>query len=105
MKPSQTQRVKDICTFIKTSSPEQRVNFLRGITKNQCSLIRQIAYNVLLNPNIKLSDKNRRYIKRHLVSVKELASRRICLERKRLILVKKHLLIKRLCSIVYEYLP
>ena len=94
----------DFCRSIVAANHDQRLAILRHIGRNQCSFIRQIAYNVLLNDDLVLDAQDRQYLSRHLSSLKELASRQICFERKRLILVKKHLLIKRLASIAIGYL-
>ena len=96
--------VIDFCKTVLAVNYEQRLAVLRHISSSQCSIVRQIAYNVLLNEDVSLSDKERTYLRRHLNSVKELASRKVCAERKRLVLVKKHLLVKRLCSIALRYL-
>ena len=101
---SQERRIIDFCKTIIRVSYNQRLAILKDINRGQCSIIRQVAYNVLLNEAFDLSPKDRAYLNRHLNSIRELASRRVCGDRKRIILVKKHLLVKRLCSIAVKYL-
>ena len=96
--------VVHFCNTLKRVTPSQRIHILTHISKKQVSLARQIAYNVLINKDIALSEKDKKYFRRHLTSIKELASKKINLDRKRLILVKKHLLFKRLCIIILTYL-
>lgn len=104
MSNASAQRLVDFCRSIIAANYDQRLAILRHIGKEQCGFIRQIAFNVLLNDDLELISKDRQYLQRHLTSLKELASRQICYERKRLILVKKHLLIKRLARIAIGYL-
>ena len=102
-----TDRYTDALDFVKTLvlvNHQQRLGILRNITKKQCAVIRQVAYNILFNSSIALTDKDRAYLRRHSKSVKELASRRICLKRKTAILVKKHLLVKYIAEITFHYL-
>ena len=96
--------IEHFCNILKRLTPSQRINILTHISKKQISLVRQIAYNVLINKDIVLTEKDKKYFTRHLPSIRELASKKVTLDRKRLILVKKHLMFKRLCIIILGYL-
>lgn len=99
----QSELIAFLRLFLLTTH-EQRLAILRNITKSQCAKLRQVTYNLLFNDSIELSQEDRQYLKRHSKSVKELASRRVCLARKRAIIVRKHLLIKRIAQITVDYL-
>lgn len=100
----QTSDVLDFMKVINITNYEQRLGILRNINKSQCGIIRQVAYNILFNKSIELSDKDKAYMKRHSSSIKTLASRKICLVKKKAVLVSKNLLIKRLAKITIAYL-
>ena len=102
-----TDQYTDTLDFVKTLvlvNHQQRLGILQNISKKQCAIIRQVAYNILFNSSINLTDKDRSYLRRHSKSVKELASRRVCLKRKTAILVKKHQLVKYLAELTLRYL-
>ena len=104
MNRESTSPLVDFLKAFLITTHEQRLAILRNITKSQCAKIRQVAYNLLFKDSLELKSEDRQYLKRHATSVKELASRRVCLARKRAIIVHKHLLIKRIAKIAVEYL-
>ena len=97
----------DVIEFLKLitiTTYTQRVDILRNITKKQFRYIRQVAFNILFNSSIPLSVKEKQYLQRHSASIKKLASKRTCLDEKRIVLSGKQLLIKKLCEIALKYL-
>lgn len=104
MPPSVPDRIIEFCTAIVVTNHEQRLAFLRLVDKRQCAYLRDVAYNILLNKDLGLKDKDKIYLRRHKTSIKELASRKTCIDRRRVVLVRKHLLIKRLAQLTLEYL-
>ena len=96
--------VLDFMKVFLITTKEQRLGILRNITKKQCAQIRQVAYNILFNDSLNISAEEREYLKRHHTSIKQLASGRVSLDRKKRILVRKQLLVKRLAEIAVNYL-
>jgi hypothetical protein len=96
--------IVDFLKLLVLSTPQQRLNILRTVNKKQCAVIRQVAYNLMFNTSIEIASEDRNYLKRNSVPIKELASRKICLQRKRSILSHKHLLIKRIATIILKYM-
>ena len=94
----------DFYKALSIATQEQWLTILRTFNTKQCGYIHQLASNVFLNSAINLSEKERIYLRQHISSIKELASRQVWLACKRLILVKKHLLIKRLMTIAIRQL-
>lgn len=97
-------RLIDFLKLFVVTNREQRLGLLRNISTEQCDLIRQAAYNILFNSSLTLSEKDKNYFKKHIGAIKRLASKRICLEKRRPILVKHHLVVKRIASIALKYL-
>ena len=97
-------QLTDFLKLFLVTNREQRLGLLHNISREQCDFIRQAAYNILFNSSLTLSDKDRNYFKKHIGAIKRLASKRICLEKRRPILVKHHLVVKRIASIVLKYL-
>ncbi len=85
-------------------SKQQRLDFLASIRPKQCEIIQHIAYNTLLNTNIALNIDDRNYLRRHISSIRKLASSKICLIEKRVILIKKSPVIYRLIKIAVDYI-
>ena len=98
------ERVVEFCTALVITNHEQRLALLRYIDQKQCAYLRDVAYNILLNKDINLKDSDRKYLRRHKSAIKELASRKTCIDRRRIVLVRKHLLIKRLAKLTLDYL-
>jgi hypothetical protein len=96
--------VKDFLKLFVLTDRSQRLALLNSITRKQCTIIRQLAYNILFNSSIDLSSAERAYLRRHSSSIKQLASKKVCLELKKTILLRKHLLIKRIAVIALKYL-
>ena len=96
--------VIDFLKLLSITSYEQRMSILRNITKKQCTIVRHLAYNLMFNDNIDISSKDRAYMKRHTSSIKELGSKKTCINRRKVLLVYKHLLIKRLALLALKYL-
>lgn len=97
-------QVADFMNIFLITTHEQRLAILRTITKKQCAILREVAYNLLFNDSLDISPDDRQYLKRHHISIKSLASRRVCQEKKKTIVVRKHLLIRRLAEIAVNYL-
>ena len=104
MTSTEDTRVLDFMKIFLITSHEQRLAILAAITKSQCAILRQVAYNVLFNDSLEISQEDRLYLKRHHTTLKHLASRRICLDTKKAAALRKHLLIKRLAEITVKYL-
>jgi hypothetical protein len=96
--------IKDFLKLFALTTRSQRLALLRGITKKQCAIIRQLAYNILFNSSIDLSNSERAYLKQNSIEIKQLASRKVSLDRKKDILLRRHLLIKRMALIALKYL-
>ena len=94
----------DFLKLFVVTNREQRLGLLHNISSEQCDLIRQAAYNILFNSSLILLDKDKNYFKKHIGAIKRLASKRICLEKRRPILVKHHLVVKRIATIALDYL-
>jgi hypothetical protein len=97
----------DIVDFLKIvtlTTHQQLLCILRTVTKQQCAIIRQVAYNLMFNSSLDLKAEDKNYLKRNSSVIKQLASRKVCLQRKKSILEHKHLLVKRIATIVLKYL-
>ena len=91
--------VKDFLNpFVKTNQ-EQHLGILRNVTRHQCTYIRHLAYNIMFNTSFELSNKDRSFLRRHSSSIKELSSKKVCIERKKYQLITKHRLIKQLAQL------
>ena len=99
-----TQTIKKFCTIITETTPIQRRLILKNITRTQCVYLKEIALNILTNQVLVFSESDRRYLRGNILEVKKLASHSICLDEKKKIIEKRHLLIKKLCLIVSKYL-
>ena len=95
----ENKKLIDFLKLFLLTNKEQRLGLLRNIKRDQCELLRQVAYNILFNSSVKLSDRDRSYLKRRSGAIKRLASKKVCHWRKREILVKHHRLIKRVAEI------
>ncbi len=93
----------DLCVVFLQFSKQQRIDFLRNIRPQQCVIIQHVAYNILLNSNLDLSVEDRTYLRRHVSSIRRLASSTICTIEKRTILVKKAPVVYRLMKIAHSY--
>ena len=96
--------VYNLAKVFLSFSPKQRKDFLTNIKQNQCNLIRSASYNILLNTDIVLTENQIKYLKPRASRVKRLASKRVCLQDKKSILLKNVSLIKKILSIVVEYI-
>ncbi len=85
-------------------SPQQRRSFLAQIRRNQCEIIRQVATNVLLNSSMILSDSERSYFKKKQGILRQLASKRICMDDKRELLPKYSSVVKQLMKVAVRYI-
>ena len=96
--------VHDLCVVFVQFSKQQRVDFLKNIRPQQCEIIQMIAYNTLLNTHLEISTEDRSYLRRHVSSIRKLASSKICTQEKRGILVKKAPVVYRLMQIALTYI-
>ena len=83
----------------------QRISILKTINSLQSVYILHLAYNILFNTSIPLSPDDRATLKKNIFYIKQLASKRVPLKRKRQILVKKHQLLVKLAKIILEHSP
>ena len=104
MTSTQDTHVADFMNIFLITSHEQRLAILRTLTRGQCSILRQVVYNILFNDSLDLSTEDRAYLKKHHTTLKRLASRRVCFDVKKLAAQRHHLLIKRLAQITVDYL-
>ena len=104
MANDETTSILDFAWVLMSTSSNQRLAILKHATIKQCNLVREMAYNLLLNSSIKFNDRDRSFLKKHTNSIRRLASKKVCNTEKKSILVQKHLLIKRMAKIVLEYL-
>ncbi len=95
--------IYELATFFMKLSSQQRIDFLRHTTKEQCEIIRQANYNILLNSSIDLDTANRQYLNRNIGAIKKLASTKVCNKDKQHILPKKHNVIARIFKIIIKY--
>ncbi len=96
--------VYDLCVVFILFAKQQRIDFLKNIRNQQCEIIQHVAYNILLNSNLELNIEDRSYLRRHVSSIRKLASSKICMLEKRAILVKKAPVIHRLMKIALNYI-
>jgi hypothetical protein len=82
----------------------QRTALLKSVTSRQCQLLREIAFNILFNTSITISEKDKNYFKNSSYFIKLLASKRVCQRDKKKFLLKKRKLIKKLSKTVHKYL-
>ena len=95
--------VRNFCTIITETTPVQRRLILKHLTRTQCVYLKEIALNILTNQIVSFSLADRKYLKTNILEVKKLASHSICLDIKKKIIEKRHLLIKKLCLIALHY--
>ena len=100
----ETDGITSFLNLILSASKDQRLALLRSISSKQGQIIRQVAYNILINSSIPLRTDDRAYLQRNIGILRKLASRRIDIHEKRDILVKKHLLAKAIARIAVNYL-
>ena len=96
--------IKNFCITILTVNHKQRKSILELITVEQCGFLKEISLNILLNSELELTEKERKYLRHRLGYVKQLASHSICFEEKKDIAAGYNSLIKKLCIIVLRYL-
>ena len=99
-----TSKIRDICKVLIDANKQQRISFLHFADKKTCKIIREIAYNILLNDTIELEAKERLYMRNRLEALKTLASKFTSIYQRREILVDQHLLIKKLAHITLKHL-
>ena len=104
MSSGDTDEVKNFLQLIVSTTRNQRLAIFRNITSKQCQIIRQVAYNILINTSLHISQKDRLYLRKSIKLLRLLASRLVDLEAKKEILIDRHLLIKRIATIALQYL-
>ena len=95
--------VIDFLKFLTQVSDKQRIALLSYLNSKQCKIIRQLAYNILFNSSINIASEDLLFLKKNSDYIKQIASKNICLKKKREVLVKRHLLVKRLGAIALTY--
>ena len=96
--------VVDFLKLLTTTNTDQRKALLRYISRSQCTIVRHLAYNLMFNQNIEITSKDRGYLRRHTEDIKRLASKKTCIGKRKAILLRKHLLVKRLAQLALRYL-
>jgi len=104
MSGADKDEIQSFLQLIVTTTKNQRLALFRNITPKQCHIIRQVAYNILINTSIQLTPKDRSYLRNSIDLLKQLASRRVEINEKREILLKRHLLVKKIAAIALQYL-
>ena len=97
-----TEQLLHLCKTIIHLNKKQRITFLANISKNDCKLLQSLAYNILLNSELKIKDKPKVYLNNNITSLRKLASKLVCVGDKRNTLQKKHLLIKKIALIALD---
>ena len=95
--------IYDLATFFLKLSPQQRKSFLQHTTREQCEILRQASYNILLNTSMQVNDDDKQYLNRHISSIRKLASTKICNKDKQHILYKKYNVITRILKIIVKF--
>ncbi len=103
MLPISVEDIYELASFFLKLAPQQRIPFLQHATKDQCEIIRQASYNILLNSSIELDASSRQYLNRNIGSIKKLASTKVCNKDKQHILHKKHNVIARIFKIIIKF--
>ncbi len=85
-------------------SPQQRVSFLAQIHRNQCNYIQQAVTNILLNSSVDLSAVDREYFRKKKTALKQLASKSVCLDDKRVLLPRYSGVVRRIMLVIVNYL-
>jgi hypothetical protein len=97
---------RSLGTFLHTlveGSRAQRIACLNTLSVKQLKLLRELAFNILFNTGISISECDRKYIRRHTLVVKQLASKRTTGAEKRRLACHYHYLIKKLAAIALVY--
>ena len=89
---------------LTTAGKEERLTIIRHLSPRDCRFIRQVVYNILFNSSLDIKEKDRIYFRRNIGTLRILASRGINAAEKRLLLGKRHLLLKRLVIAALSYL-
>lgn len=98
------QKLRDLLQTILRLSKSRRISWIQDLTPAEAGLLRQVAYNILFNSSLQLSERDRTYFNRRLPLLRRIASRRVPTAEKRLILGKKPMFLKRLALVANEYL-
>ena len=101
---SRDNDVVDFLSMLTLANIKQRKAILHTLTWKQCTILRQLAYNVMFNSSITLSDKDRQYLQRHSKVVKVLASKKACTVEKAQFFTTHQSVIYKLAKIGLQYL-
>ena len=99
--------MKSLKIFLKllsTTRRQQRISLLKHVSRAQCTHMRSLAYNLMFNSAMNLTPEERKYLSRHSRVIKQIASRRFCLQEKKDLMVDNQILVKRMADIVLPYL-
>ena len=99
--------MKSLTQFLQLLSitrRSQRVALLKHLTKQQCAHMRSLSHNLMFNSDISPTEGDRRYLNRHSSIIKHIASRRVCSQDKKDLLVENQSLVKRLADFGLLYL-
>ena len=99
-------REEEVVAFLRlfhiTNRP-QRIQIIRYLTSKQCNILREVAYNLLVNSSITISKPDRAYLRRRIAVIKKLASKRFCFKIKKDILLANQSLLKKIVDIILNY--
>ncbi len=96
--------VPGFLNFFLSFNRSERVTFLQNIGQVYAEILREIVLNLLLNKDINHSNNEKNYLNSNIKYLREIASKRTPLSRKRVIFVHKQMLVKRIATIVNKYL-
>ena len=104
LQPDPMRSLKHFLRLLSITGRAQRISLLRHISKSQCTHLKGLAHNLMFNSEITLTSEEKKYLTRHSGVIKQIASRRVCLEEKKNLLVDNQRLVKRLVDIGLAYL-
>ena len=91
-----------IDTILRLSKKSQRL-WIEDLSTSDTRLLRQIAYNILFNSSLELSEKDLKYFRRRLEVLRQLASRRVTVKDKQALLKQNPFILHRLAGIAKAY--
>ena len=89
---------------IVSLSDQQLKSILEVTTSKQCSIIANAVRNLMHNKSIIISDKDKKFLQKHIQLVQQLASKLICSSDKRQLFTDNYKIIRRIANIVLQHL-
>jgi hypothetical protein len=90
--------------LVSRSGAKQRSCLLKSACTNQIKAVHQLAYNILFNNSIELTEAESATVKKNLTAMKLLSSKKVPIKDKKELLVKSPRLAKFLCQVGEAYL-